>query len=76
MANTRKLLEAKQQHDREPQPWQLLDPQHVHVPNEGYQSPAAADKAEELHAAESRMTGIQGSISTRDRHNQGKRDRR
>src|SRR5690606_25654098 len=76
LANTRKLLEAKQQHDQQPQPWQALDPEHGHQPNAGFQSAGAAAKAEELHAAESRMQGIQGSNSTHDRHNQGKRDNR
>lgn len=76
LANTRELLAAKQKHDQEPQPWQALDPEHGHQPNEGFQSASAAAKAEELHAAESRMQGIQGSISTHDRHNQGKRDNR
>ena len=34
------------------------------------------EQREELHAAEARLQGIQGSISTQDRHNQGKRDNR
>lgn len=76
LANTRALLEAKQQHDRQPQPWQTLDPQQSHLPSEGFQSPEAAAKAEELHAGESRMQAIQGSIGTQDRRNQGKRDKR
>ncbi|HEY5780844.1 MAG TPA: hypothetical protein VIT66_03085 [Lysobacter sp.] len=76
LANTRQLLEAKHEHDRQPQPWQQLDPQHGHVPGPGYQSEGAAAKAEELHAGESRMQAIQGSISSQDRHSQGKRDNR
>ncbi|MBC7991126.1 MAG: hypothetical protein H7Y19_16300 [Luteimonas sp.] len=76
LANTRKLLKAKQAHDRQPQPWQTLDPEHGHVPQSGFQSPEAAQKAEELHAGESRMQAIQGSIGTQDRHAQGKRDSR
>lgn len=76
LANTRKLLEAKQQHDREPQPWQALDPQVQHVPQPGYQSGQAAGKAQELHAGESRMASIHGSMGARDRRNQGKRDHR
>lgn len=76
LANTRALLEAKQQHDRQPQPWQTLDPEQSHLPSEGFQSPEAAAKAEELHAGESRMQAIQGSIGSQDRHNQGKRDKR
>lgn len=76
LANTRKLLEQKQAHDRETQPWQLLDPHHTPVADPGFQSNEAADKAVELHAAESRMKAIQGSLGTQDRHNQGKRDNR
>ncbi|HYM86261.1 MAG TPA: hypothetical protein VET30_05935 [Pseudoxanthomonas sp.] len=76
LAATRKLLEQKQAHDREVQPWQLLDPQQTHVPDAGFQSNEAADKAVELHAAESRMKAIHGSAGTQDRHNQGKRDNR
>ncbi|MEN1959421.1 hypothetical protein WCE41_03625 [Luteimonas sp. MJ246] len=76
LANTRKLLEAKQERDRSPQPWQSLDPGVEHVPQPGYQSPQAASKAQDLHAGESRMASIHGSMSTTDRHNQGKRDGR
>lgn len=76
LANTRALLEAKKQHDREPQAWHALDREQSHTPQPGPQSPEAAAKAEELHQAESRLQAIQGSISTRDRHNQGKRDSR
>lgn len=45
-------------------------------PSGGYQSPAAADHARQLHEAETRQAAIQGSASTQDRHNQGKRDNR
>ena len=76
LANTRALLEAKQEHDRQPPPWQALAEPHGHVEAAGFQSAEAAQKAQELHAAESRMQAIQGSISTTDRHNQGKRDHR
>ncbi|QQQ03258.1 hypothetical protein JHW41_10005 [Lysobacter enzymogenes] len=76
LENTRRLLQAKQDAAREPQPWQQLDPGHGHVPAPGPQSESAAHKAGELHAAESRMDAIQGSIGTQDRHNQGKRDNR
>jgi hypothetical protein len=76
LANTRKLLEAKQEQARQPQPWQTLDPQREHVPQTGFQSDEAAAKANELHAGESRMVSIHGSVSTHDRRNQGKRDHR
>ncbi|WP_176943731.1 hypothetical protein [Pseudoxanthomonas sp. CF125] len=76
LASTRKLLEQKQAHDRETQPWQLLDPHHTPAADPGFQSNEAADKAVELHAAESRMKAIQGSSGTQDRRNQGKRDNR
>jgi hypothetical protein len=76
LAKTRKLLEQKQAHDRETQPWQLLDPNQTPVAEAGFQSNEAADKAVELHAAESRMKAIQGSSGTQDRRKQGKRDNR
>lgn len=76
LRNTRRLLEAKQERDRTSQPWQALDPTASHAPQAGYQSPQAAGKAQELHAGEARMAQIHGSISTRDRQNQGKRDHR
>ncbi len=77
LANTRKLLEAKQAHDREAPPWQALDQTHAPaVRHAGFQSEEAHARADELHAEESRMDAIQGSISTQDRHRQGKRDSR
>lgn len=76
LENTRRLLEAKQERDGSAQPWQALDPTVDHAPQPGYQSPQAASKAHELHAGEARMASIHGSMSTRDRHNQGKRDHR
>lgn len=77
LANTRSLLEAKHAHDREAPPWQALDT-HSHglAPKSGFQSEEAKDKAVELHAGESRLNAIEGSISTQDRHSQGKRDSR
>jgi len=75
LANTRALLEAKKRHDRAGPAWQHLDG--AASPAAGrYQSPEARSKAEELHAGESRMTAIEGSISTRGRKNQAKRDKR
>lgn len=76
LETTHRLLEAKQERDRSPRPWQAFDQAAAPVPEPGYQSPQAASKAQELHAGESRMTPIHGSISTHDRRNQGKRDSR
>ncbi|HEY9540396.1 MAG TPA: hypothetical protein VIR05_02030 [Luteimonas sp.] len=76
LENTRKLLEAKQEHDRQPPPWQQLDGGHDVGDHGGYQSGEAAAKAAELHAAESRLQATQGSIGTQGRHDQGKRDNR
>jgi hypothetical protein len=76
LANTRALIEAKQAHDREPPPWQSLETPGGHASAPGFQSDEARIKADELHAGESRMQAIQGSISTQDRHQQGKRDAR
>src|SRR5690606_27827720 len=76
LENTRRLLAAKQERDRTPQPWQALDPVVEHVPQPGFQSPEAAGKAQALHEGEARIAPIQGSNSTRDRRNQGRRDHR
>ena len=78
LARTRELLAEKQQQDREPAPWQQLDQAHSGIPPQadGFQSSGAAAKQVDLHAAESRMKAIQGSMSARDRRNQGKRDHR
>lgn len=76
LANTRKLLAQKQAQARQVPPWQALDGHHEQAPQPGFQSDQARVQAEALHEAEARMEGIQGSISTRDRHNQGKRDSR
>lgn len=76
LANTRALLKAKQEHDRQPPPWQALDGMPGAAPQAGFQSDEAAQKATELHAGESRMQAIQGSVGTQGRHAQGKRDKR
>ena len=76
LANTRKLLREKQAQAREPKPWQALDGHHGRTPQPGFQSDEARVQAESLHEAEMRLEGNQGSISTHDRHNQGKRDSR
>ncbi|MEZ0470278.1 hypothetical protein [Luteimonas salinilitoris] len=76
LANTRALLEAKHEQARQPKPWQSTDGRGEPAPETGFQSSDAARRAEDLHAGESRLPAIQGSISTRDRLNQGKRDHR
>ena len=77
LANTRRLLEEKQAHDRESPPWQAFEARHGHEPHaSGFQDAQARDRANELHAGESRLEAIQGAVGTRDRHNQGKRDQR
>ena len=77
LAQTRELLQAKQQRDREPRAYQVLDEQtQPGLPEAGYQSGSAKSKAQELHAGEVRLEPIHGSISTRDRQSQGKRDHR
>jgi len=76
LANTRRLLEAKQAHDREAPPWQALEDGHAAPAHAGYQDEQARDQANALHAGESHLEAIQGAIGTRDRHNQGKRDQR
>ncbi|MDH5832886.1 hypothetical protein [Luteimonas kalidii] len=76
LEQTRALLEAKQAHDAEPKPWQDLPAGPTDAGEPGFQSDAAARRAKRLHAAEVRLPANQGSISTRDRINQGKRDHR
>ncbi len=76
LANTRRLLRRKQEAAHQVPHWQALDGHHGHVPQSGFQSDAARVQAAQLHEAEVRMEGNQGSISTHDRHNQGKRDQR
>jgi len=77
LAQTRELLQAKQQRDRGPRAYRILDEQAESGPPEpGYQSGSAKSKAQELHAGEIRLEPIHGSISTRDRQSQGKRDHR
>ena len=77
LANTRKLLQAKQAHDRQPPAWQALDSHPEQSPHAaGFQSVEAQARAAELHAGESRMEAIQGAVSSLDRINQGKRDQR
>jgi hypothetical protein len=76
LANTRKLLRRKQAQARETKPWEALDGRHGKTPQPGFQSDEARVQAESLHEAEMRLEGNQGSISTHDRHNQGKRDSR
>ena len=73
----RNLLEKKGTRDRAPKAWQALDGGDAPaVAGPGFQSSGAASKAKRLHAGESRMKPIQGSISTRGKRNQAKRDGR
>lgn len=76
LEQTRALLEAKHERDQEPKPWRELPGEPVAAGQPGFQSDSAARRARRLHAAEARIPAIQGSISTRDRINQGKRDHR
>ncbi|MBP6796953.1 MAG: hypothetical protein KA124_02540 [Luteimonas sp.] len=76
LAQTQALLEAKHAREAEPKPWRDGPEGAAVVGQPGFQSDAAARRALRLHAAEARIPAIQGSISTRDRINQGKRDHR
>lgn len=76
LAQTHALLEAKHVRDAEPRPWQDAHDGQAATGQPGFQSDGAARRALRLHAAEARIPAIQGSISTRDRINQGKRDHR
>src|SRR5207342_892486 len=75
--NTRNLLAAKQLRARQTPPWQAHDTQSSgHVPDAGFESAGARDHAAALHESEMRLDANKGSISTQDRHQQGKRDNR
>lgn len=74
LRSTRKVLEAKQEQARQPKPWQDATSLGGQVSSDGFQSGTAARRAEDLHAAESRLPAIHGSVGTRGRINQGKRD--
>lgn len=76
LAQTQALLEAKQARDAEPKPWAEPGSGGTDPGAPGYQSASAARRAKRLHAAEIRLPANQGSVSTRDRVNQGKRDHR
>lgn len=76
LAQTHALLEAKHARDAESRPWQDAHDDPAAAGQPGFQSAGAARRALRLHAAEARIPAIQGSISTRDRINQGKRDHR
>jgi hypothetical protein len=76
LANTRELLAAKQERDHQPPAWQQFEGDQGHSGHAGAMSDSAAEKARELHAAEIRLEGNQGHISSQDRRNQGKRDAR
>ena len=76
LANTRALLAAKQAHDRETPPWQLIGGGDGGAPHEGFQSDAARDRAAELHEGEMHLHAIQGSVSSSGRRKQGRRDSR
>ncbi len=75
LASTRKLLKDKQDREQQAPAWQdASTPGSEGAP--GYQSGQAKQKAGELHAAEIRLKPIGGSVGTRDRMNQAKRDKR
>lgn len=77
LKNTRALLDAKQQRNRQPPAYLAIDSHAATVqPSPGFQSGAAKSRSQELHEGEIRMEPIHGSISTQGRKNQGKRDKK
>ncbi|MDQ3269742.1 MAG: hypothetical protein M3Q11_06090 [Pseudomonadota bacterium] len=74
LASTHELLQANQKRAREPRGYPGDQGDEVQT-DPGYQPGQAKSKALELHAGEMRQEPIHGSISTRDRKNQAKRDR-
>lgn len=76
LENTRKLLAQQSEQAAQPKSWDGLGTPGTAQATPGYQSPQARSKALAHHAGETRQASINGSISTRDRKNQGKRDHR
>lgn len=76
LKNTRKLLKTREQEAKSAKSWETIGADGATETTPGFQSPQAKSKSLDLHAAEIRQTPIQGSISTRDRKSQGKRDNR
>ncbi len=78
LANTRKLLRAKQAEARAPKPWQSIGGSAGagQVSPDGHQSPEAAVRAAELHEAEMHRPAQLGAISSHVRRAQGRRDNR
>ena len=72
LANTRALLEAKREHDRQPPPWQALDPGHGHAPAETGGQVAGGGSG----PGDAGAQAIHGGIGSQGRHDQGKRDNR
>ncbi|MDO5505986.1 MAG: hypothetical protein Q4F49_06820, partial [Pseudoxanthomonas suwonensis] len=76
LANTRKLLQAKQEQARQGGQWPSANPGSGQVDAAGYQSDHAQAQAEKLHEAEMHRPAQLSNISSRDRQMQSKRDRR
>ncbi|MDR6992574.1 hypothetical protein [Luteimonas sp. 3794] len=76
LANTRKLLEQREAEAKGSKSWETLGAEPASPEAPGFQSPQARSKVLALHEAETRQASINGSISTRDRRNQSKRDHR
>lgn len=76
LKNTRKLLKARKAEAQSAKPWETIGVDGAAEAAPEFQSPRARSKVLDLHAAEIRQTPIQGSISTRGRKSQGKRDNR
>lgn len=73
LANTRALLEAKQERAHQPPPYPADDP--VHGGKPGFMSPSAAETAHERHLGEINNAAIQGHIAAQVRGDQAKRDK-
>lgn len=76
LKNTRTLLAQKAAESGQGRPWEELGADGTSQATPGYQSGRARAQALALHSAEMRQASINGSASTRDRRNQGKRDHR
>lgn len=76
LRNTQALLETRQAEARSDKSWETLGVAGSAEPSPGFQSPQARATALDLHSAEIRQASTQGSISTRGRKTQGKRDNR
>lgn len=76
LENTRELLEAKQQRDREGAQWETQTAGSGQVDREGFEDPTAAVRVQDLNENERGHNAKYGEVGARDRQTQARNDRR